>query len=89
MADETKRQIDEGIALAKKVDAVRELKTTQEANIKQWRDTTVKVIQEEINEWVQKKDMAIGEAKAAERKRDELRKSLQDKLALLEELKNL
>lgn len=75
-AQETKAQIDEGLALARKVDALRELKLTQEQNIKEWRDVTVRTVQSEINEWIQKRDMALSEAKAAERRRDEARKPL-------------
>lgn len=87
-AAETKLQIDEGVALARKVDAMRELKLTQETNIKQWRDTTVNAVQMEIVEWNQKRDMAIGEAKAAERRREEARKPLDFEWIKVKEEKN-
>lgn len=41
-AQEQKRQIDDGLALAKKVDALREAKLTEEKNLNEWRDKSVK-----------------------------------------------
>jgi len=75
-AQETKAMIDEGVAMAKRVDAVRELKLVQEANIKEWRNVTVKAVQDEINELLSKRDTLKSEINVAQERRDELRKPL-------------
>jgi uncharacterized phage infection (PIP) family protein YhgE len=75
-AQETKAQIDEGLAIARKIDAMRELKVTQETNIKQWRDVTVKAVQDEINEILSQRDTLRSEIAVATERRDELRKPL-------------
>ncbi len=77
-AAETKAQIDEGMALARKVDAMRELKLEQERNIKEWRDVTVKAVQDEINEIVSQRDTLKSEITVATERRNELRKPLDE-----------
>lgn len=75
-AQETKRQIDEGLALARRVDAMRELKLIQEANIRRWKEVTIKAAQEEINQAIEQRDVYKRQAKQALDERDELRKPL-------------
>lgn len=75
-AQETKAHIDEGLALAKRVDAMRQLKLVQEANIRQWKEVTIKAAQEEIDQAIEQRDVYKKQAKQALDERDELRKPL-------------
>jgi hypothetical protein len=48
-SDERKKEIDEGLDLARKVETLRELKLSEEKNLRDWRDNSVKVIQQSID----------------------------------------
>lgn len=56
VATQKKRQIDEGLNLAKKVDALRETKQEEEARLEKFRMESVKKIQNEIDYKVQERD---------------------------------
>ena len=75
-AQETKRQIDEGLSLAKRVDAMRLLRVEQETKIKKWKDETVKIAQEEINKVSVELDEIKKELIEVIKVREELKKPL-------------
>jgi len=56
VAQQKKQQIDEGIKIATKVDAVRQTLATEEANLNTFREQTLKIIQGEIDVKVREKD---------------------------------
>lgn len=47
-ADERKREIDEAVKLARKIDFLRKTLADEEARLYRWRDETMKTILEEI-----------------------------------------
>lgn len=94
---ETKRQIDEGMALARKVDLMHEMKVEQEYELMKWREITLKGIQEEINTFTAQRDTLIAEIRIAQVKRDKLNEPLlldwnvlnEEKVKLVEEKNQL
>jgi uncharacterized protein (DUF3084 family) len=86
-SNERKQQIDEGVALALKVDQLRQLKPQLEKNLEEWRLNTTKVIQEEIDVFINQRDIAEQEAIEARKKRDALREPLDDEWAIVLEEK--
>jgi hypothetical protein len=61
LAEERKSQIDEGLAIAKKVDAMRELLQIEQKNLDTFRYKTVALVQKEIDDILKKKDDASAE----------------------------
>ena len=55
-SDSRKLDIDEGVKLAKTVDALRQAKATEEANLAKFRDASLKEVQSQINEKVKELD---------------------------------
>lgn len=78
-ADESRRQIDEGMALAHKVDLMREMKLEQEYNLMKWRDVTLKNLHEEINECILKRDSIQQETFSLQEYYASLSESIQEK----------
>jgi hypothetical protein len=70
--EERRRQIDEGMALAHKVDLMREMKQEQEYQLMQWRDVTLKGIHAEIAVLTQERDQLTKEIQSATRERNKL-----------------
>lgn len=60
-ANERKREIDEGMKLASRVDKLRELASTEQTNLSKFRDTTMKAIRNEIDTEIAKKDALVRE----------------------------
>lgn len=54
--DATKKEIDEGIALATRIDKLRETKVNEEKALISWRHNSIKEIQKEIDEYLQVKN---------------------------------
>ena len=52
-ANERKQEIDSGIALAKKVDALREAKLQEEKSLREWREGSIRKVQEEIDSYIE------------------------------------
>lgn len=71
-AQERKKEIDQGIALAKKVDTLRELSLQEEQNLTQWRENAVKNIQQEIDVLIEYKTKLEKETDAARTLRNQL-----------------
>lgn len=46
----------EGLALAKKVDFLRDLKSREEQNLKEWRDANIQKVQQEIDSYIEVKN---------------------------------
>lgn len=66
---EKKREIDEGVKLARKVDKLREVSSQEEANLKRFRDESIKVVKIEIDGLLVKKEALKGEVVELEEKR--------------------
>lgn len=56
-SEERKREIDEGIKLAEKVDLLRETAAQEGANLAKFRIESLKVIKEEIDKLISEKDI--------------------------------
>lgn len=54
--DERKKEIDEGIALANRIDKLRETKTNEERQLGLWRENSIRTIQKEIDEYLTVKE---------------------------------
>jgi hypothetical protein len=74
--DERKRLIDDGIMLAKKVDQLRETSANEEKQLKDWRENSLKLVQQEIAQFIEKKETVKHEIEEAIRERQELLKPL-------------
>lgn len=57
LATERKQQIETGIELAKKVDAVRAMLAEEKEKLERFRSETVKAVQAEIDELIRKRDL--------------------------------
>lgn len=50
--EERKRQIDEGIHLAKKIDALRQTALSEEKALREWRKNSLAAVQKEIDDYI-------------------------------------
>lgn len=71
-ASDRKREIDEGVKLAKKVDALRELAATEQANLIKFRNGNLKKIHEEIDNAITERDVLLQEVSMLEDKKKAL-----------------
>ena len=74
--DERKRFIDEGIVLAKKVDKLRETSANEEKQLKDWRESSLKLVQADIAKFIEEKETLKHEIEEATREREALLKPL-------------
>lgn len=77
-AAEQKREIDEGLKLARRVDNLREVVAQEEASLGEFRSKTVSIIHEQIAAEIQKKDNLTKEVQDLEDRKREARKSLDE-----------
>lgn len=77
-ATEKKREIDEGLKIAQRIDNLRETQAETETALEKWRRETVALIHEEISKEAYKRDELKGLNARLERERDELQKPLDD-----------
>lgn len=84
VAIEKKRQIDAGVALASKVDALRETKLKEEAQLEAFRKQTIAQTQAEIDSKVKEKDLIVAQIKARKEELVELQKPLEARWKKLE-----
>lgn len=67
-AEERKREIDDGLILARKVDELRQLRVDMESNFETWRVNQTKVIQDEIDALIVERDeLKLQNSEALER----------------------
>lgn len=66
---ERKREVEEGIKLAKSVDNLRETLSGEQANLRKFRDSTLKLLKDEIDVLINKKNLITSEITALEEKR--------------------
>lgn len=64
--DERKKEIDEGIALANRIDKLRETKTNEERQLGLWRENSIRTIQKEIDEYLTVKENLRVQTEGAE-----------------------
>lgn len=69
IAAQTKQQIDAGIVLSKKVDAVRDTLLEEEGNLERFRSQTVSIAQKEIDALIQKRGTLLADIKELEKER--------------------
>ncbi len=74
--DERKKDIDYGVTLAKKIDALRETKFEEEKALSDWRAIAVKGVQDEIDSLTEDRDNLFKDNTEARRIREELLKPL-------------
>lgn len=87
--NETKRQIDDGIALAKRVDELRRMRLDLEKNFETWRIETSKTIQLDIDNLIKEKEEIKKEIIVAYNTRTELLKPLDKEWEKVVEEKDL
>ena len=73
---ERKKEIDDGVALARRVDELRRLKLEEERRLNEWRETTLKTVQQEENDIIEQKNNLKGELETLKEERKELLKPL-------------
>lgn len=77
-ATERKQEIDSGLALARKVDVLREARTTEEENLKKYRETALAQVQYEINQFIETKNNLEKQCEEVRDLRNELLKPLDE-----------
>lgn len=80
-AEQQRAIINEGVKLAKRVDALREISANEELSLAKFRDTTLREIKKQTDIAQNERDMLIGEV-------SELRKELSEGTARLDEREN-
>lgn len=70
-ASDQKREMDEGLKLAKNVDSLRHIRAEEEASLKKFRYETVTTINKEITHLSKKKDTLVSEVASLEEKKKE------------------
>lgn len=80
-ADAKKREIDEGLKLARKVDNLREIRAQEEASLNKFRKEIVTKINAEISVLEKEKETITGEVSQLKRERRELMKPLETEWA--------
>lgn len=83
-ADEFRREREEGLKLARRVDALRQAQATEETALTKWRTDTLSQIQKEIKSLTEKKDSLSKEIKILEGKRKEALRPLDKEQESLE-----
>lgn len=63
---ELKKEIDSGIALATRIDKLRETKTSEEKALFEWRDNSLKLVQKEIDDYITVRDNLKKQTEEAE-----------------------
>lgn len=71
-ATERKKEIDEGLKLAKKVDALRELTAKEQANIEKFREQTLKEVKNEITDLISQRGVLDTDVKRLQEERQRL-----------------
>lgn len=71
-ANERKIEIDEGLTLARKVDALRETKVNEEKSLMDWRNNSIKAVQNEIAQFIEERDNLERQNNEARKIRDAL-----------------
>lgn len=69
---ERKKEIDSGIALATKIDKLRETSANEEKSLNEWRENSIKLVQTEIDELISNKERLLRENKDSEDYRKKL-----------------
>lgn len=77
-ATERKKEIDSGLALARKVDTLREARATEEENLKNYRLTALAQVQYEIGQFIETKNNLEKQCNEARDLRKELLKPLDE-----------
>lgn len=86
-AAERKLQIDEGVALAQRVDELRGMRLQMEKNFEVWRVETSRAIQEKIDRLIEYKEFLEQDTKALGIKRQEMIKPLDEEWGKLNQAK--
>jgi hypothetical protein len=87
-AAEKKRDIDEGLKLARRIDNLRELTATEDAIFRKFRNETIAKIHEETTKEQNKLDTLKGEVKVYERRKEEAQKPLDEEWIKVAEAKS-
>lgn len=66
---EKKQQIDRGLMLANRVDELRIAKAKEEADLTKWREETLRIVQKEIDDAIEKRNQTLKQVKEAEEAR--------------------
>lgn len=82
LATQRKIQIDQGVALAQKVDAIRETLQEEEKNLELFRANTIAKVQQEI-------DAKIRECEAEEQRLHRIRERISNEEAAIQERENI
>lgn len=87
-ANERKIEIDNGLALARRVDSLREARITEEENLKKYRETALKQVQYEIGQFIEERDNLKKQNDDARILRDERLKPLDEEWLKINLAKN-
>lgn len=74
---ERKREIDEGLKLAKKIDLLRQTASEEEANLKKFREESLKVIKEEMSKIITERDGIIIEIVELKQQKNDLKSQIE------------
>ena len=75
---ERKREVDEAVKLAKKVDYLRQTAAQEEANLAKFRHESIQKVKDEIASLIEEKDILIGEVGVLEYQKEQLQEPLDD-----------
>lgn len=88
LANERKSEIDRGLALARRVDTLREKQVTEEENLKKYRTTAFMQVQYEIGQLIETKENLEKQCSDARELRTELLKPLDEEWMKIDLAKN-
>lgn len=71
-SEERRQEIEEGLKVARRVDALRETLASEETSLEQYRSSTLKAIQNDLQETADKKNSLLSEIAILERRRSQL-----------------
>lgn len=71
LATQRKAQIDEGVKIASKVDALRETLVQEEGNLERFRTESIAIVQADIDRYIDTKNNLISEVQTLERRKAE------------------
>jgi chromosome segregation ATPase len=86
--DERKKEIDSGIALATRIDKLRETSANEEKRLKEWRSESIRLVQKEIDDYITVRDNLKKQTEEAEVYRKKLLAPLDDEWKEINSIKN-
>lgn len=86
--DERKKEIDSGVALATRIDKLRETSANEEKRLKEWRIESIRIVQKEIDDYITVRDNLKIQTEEAEVYRKKLLEPLDEEWAEINKIKS-